>query len=388
MSHADAAGKVRWIAQGLIDVAANSTALFSPFLDPSRLVVTVNQYLGLPLSTPLSCATQLSLIGGSNGLGSMGPARRSWARVAILWDAGMTETNSGLLAFASALDFRGVPDAPGLASPAFQFTSAGYGFDLLAMTVSTSPSSWLLSANPPPSQANISASSLAMLDRLNSFAVAASTQRSSALVHTWSELGLDPTLLPPFVNAVASAEVVLTSPFLPLACSAGLSNAQLIATNAVEVNAFTLPPVTPSTSLDPACTSTRPLYGVSNLFDLASPFTSNDPRSNLPQQRVVLPTSERVRLTWHAGELLSGALAGGPVPTPSSPSLPDRFGTANALHHVVLAYLNLMPPALARQVVQFVLSDPVVPLLNSTLYHLSQGLLLIPTLEVNLWGGL
>ena len=183
------------------------------------------------------------------------------------------------------------------------------------------------------------------------------------------------------------------------------SAGQAAAINSVEVTAFGLEAVSSSAVLDTVCLVSslhpssraetdsqlqdRPLYGVLNFLNLRLPFADSDTRPT-PRQGIVLVKDNKARMTLHAGELLVGSLAG-PFATPSTPSLPDRFGTFERLDHVLLDFLRLLSPELAQELVAFVLGQPpipVPPLPSSALYQASNGLASLPIIEVALWGGL
>lgn len=120
---------------------------------------------------------------------------------------------------------------------------------------------------------------------------------------------------------------------------------------------------------------------------LRLPFLDSDPRIHLPKQALVLNEDTKSRVSLHAGELLVGACSGPPT-SPSSSSLPDHFGTFTHVEGVILDYLNLIPASLAKELVAFVLSQPTTPPLpSSALYQLSDKLLSLPLLEIQIWGG-
>ena len=392
IAHYDSFGGSQQIAQGLLDVARNATALFSPFLDPTRLSAIIQRYSILP-TTPGNCTAQLSLIGPLDNLPlDRFPRRRAWTQAALLWNIAMTESSSsGLLAFASSLNFSALSDSPSPSDPIMRTTNAGYVFDFSALSVAVLPSS-----TPPLSPAaSLTPTTFVTLQRITTNAVAGSTQRGDALSHYWSELDLPLTSLPLFLAAVQRAPIVIPldwdkvgnlssiTPFPPAtACIDSLTPSQLQTINTLESNAFQLPPTTAQTN----CSLDHPTYGIVNLLHLRLPFSDSDTRRSLPKQGIVLSNSIKNRCSFHAGEL--GLDIYGASTTPSSPSLPDRFGVVDHLQHVVLAYLTLLDRSLAKLLVEFILqpgSKP--PDSSSALYQASKQLALVPVMSVQVWGG-
>jgi hypothetical protein len=130
----------------------------------------------------------------------------------------------------------------------------------------------------------------------------------------------------------------------------------------------------------------RPLYGVLNILSLRLPFPPSSPHSS---QGVIVSAINKDRMTVHAGETLVARSNLLDPTTPSSPILPERYGTLERFDHVVFEYLRLMTPALARAIIAFVLAgDPTPPSSTSDVYLLSQGFNTLPMIEVQLWGGL
>lgn len=388
VAHVDSFGGTQQIARGLFDVARNATALFSPYLDPTRLSTVVQRYSTLPTTTG-NCTAQLSLVGPLDNLPlDRFPRRRAWTQAAVLWNIAMTESSApGLLAFASSLNFSSLPDSPAPPDPTMQITSFGYRLDFSALSLSI-PSSLTTAGSLSPSAREA-------LDRINTNAVAASTQRGNALAHQWTELDLPLTSLPPFLSAIQRAPIVIPLDwnkvanlsngvsFPPAAaCTDSLTLSQTQSVNALETNAFGLAPLRSSTQ---NCSVDRPTYGILNLLYLRLPYADSDTRRNLPKQGIVLAESVKSRCSFHAGELLD---IYGAATSPSSPSLPDRFGTSDNLQHVVLAYLALLDRSLAKLLVEFVLQSGSTPLEStSTLYTMSKQLALLPVMSVQVWGG-
>lgn len=97
-------------------------------------------------------------------------------------------------------------------------------------------------------------------------------------------------------------------------------------------------------------------------------------------------------MTIHAGELLLGASSGVSTSSPSQTSFPDHFASYQDIESVLFEYLNLLTPTVANNLVNFVLSQSTTnslpPTINSQLYLNSNKLLLIPILEISLFGGL
>lgn len=133
----------------------------------------------------------------------------------------------------------------------------------------------------------------------------------------------------------------------------------------------------------------RPLYGLLNILSLRLPFP---PSSPLSTQGLIVSSINKDRMTLHAGETLVARSDLVDPTTPSSPILPERYGTLERFDHVILEYLRLMTPALARAIISFVLdqspSNPTPPTTTSEVYLLSQGFSILPMMEVQIWGGL
>ncbi|GAA5987405.1 hypothetical protein JCM11641_002278 [Rhodosporidiobolus odoratus] len=422
------------LAHGLREVAETATGLWAPEVNLTRLSTVFERHILPPSSSSASatptCASQLSLLALPSLSIRTYPTRLSWTQAALLHTLSLTESNNSLTSlrtFASGLSFISYGDEPATKPNSnYQAIVGGFTWDLAVMTRGVQDlggSGWeKMSGASAGARAVAEAvgEPKAALEKVTSYAVASNKQRGDALKHYWDDtLDLSTEQLDGFRAAVVGVEVVVpfdatatgvTDAFeaakasgnaLPLAsgCQGGLSQAVLDRVNAVE-GAFGLSQVATSAAGHASCT-TRPIYGQLNLLNLRLPFPSSDDRASLPQQALVLRSSDSLtpRLTLHAGELLSSgssALASSSSPLPSSsPATIERFGllstttTSPIIDHVLLDYLNLLTPSTAILLVDYLLSSPTNPPDSSSeLYKSTTGLTGVPTMEVQLWGGL
>jgi len=172
-----------------------------------------------------------------------------------------------------------------------------------------------------------------------------------------------------------------TAPFPPpLSCYPGLTQSQSQLITTLETSVFGLSPPTTQANFNDSCFADRPIYGVLNILHLRLPFQDSQTG---PKQAVILSRAASSRVVVYNGEVLSG------LPTSDTSSIPTtdplQFGTLDNINHVLLNFFEAIPDInVATQLVDYVLSYPVIPPSNSTL--LGQSLNTIPTLEVAVFG--
>jgi hypothetical protein len=215
-------------------------------------------------------------------------------------------------------------------------------------------------------------------------------------------LGQDPSHFLTFVSLLISSPVLIpfdaigragntstftlltnssTAPFPPpLSCYPGLSQSQLQLISTLETSVFGLSPPTTQANFNDSCFPDRPIYGILNILHLRLPFQDSQFG---PKQAAILSRDAFSRVVVYNGEVLSG------FPTSNTSSIPTtdprQFGTLDHINHVLLGFFQAIPDVnLATQLVDYVLSDPVVPPSNDTL--LGKSLSTIPTLEVAVFG--
>ncbi|KAJ7492526.1 hypothetical protein FB451DRAFT_1388905 [Mycena latifolia] len=274
--------------------------------------------------------------------------------------------------------------------------ASGYQFNFAAQTLSVPPVSFLTDGAPTSTQAT-EVSSTVPLDRMYSFAAAASAQYQGLLQSYWVT-NLQRTLdkLPLFMASLRSAPILI--PFdvetgsvrslltssesfpPPIACYPGLTASQLQQINALE-SVFGLSQVTSSpTQFNTTCFPTRPVYGVLDILRLRLPFA--DSRSNVARQAIALRSDVGPRAVIYSGEVLS-AFPGSPNISSQGISLdPSTYGTLGHFNHVVLEFLSSMPSFVASAVVDFVLSNSTSPPPTSSILSTTP----IPLLEVAVFG--
>jgi len=325
------------------------------------------------------------------------PNRTEWAQSALLWDL-QSLNNSGLQDFVvhGALTVDGPVNVTN--SSSFSTISSGYQFDFAAQSI-TIPSVSFLTDGAPTSAQAAEVATTAPLDRMYSFAAAASTQYFGQLQAFWvTNLQRTPDKLPLFLASLRSAPILI--PFdietgsvrsllttsanfpVPISCYPGLTAAQLQQISALE-SVFGLSPLTAAaTQFDTTCFPTRPVYGVLDVLRLRLPFA--DSRTNVARQAVALQPAVGPRAVIYSGEVLS-AFPGTPNISSSGVSLdPNTYGTLDHFNHVIMQWLSGMPAFIASAVVDFVLSNSTVPPSSSS--PLSSTT--IPALEVAVFGTL
>lgn len=258
------------IAQGVLDLASTANDMFTPQLALDRLPHVMATYLSFPPADGQSCRAQLARFDLPSLPAATFPKRRAWTQAAVLWSEAISESNTTLRRFASAVDFTAFGDEPStLPNSNFQLIAAGYTFDLAQMTSYPPAVSWASRAQASATQQEIVSSVVSSaLDRLSAYAVAGSRARSTALLHRWQELGLAADDLDTFRAAWRNAAVLLPfdalgtlpsgvsvsqraqelsdSSSFPLGpgCLDGLGADQVDAVNTVEADVFGLPPIT------------------------------------------------------------------------------------------------------------------------------------------------
>ncbi|GAA5986558.1 hypothetical protein JCM10908_003798 [Rhodotorula pacifica] len=399
---------VNGLAQGMVDTAARASELWEPPINTTRLATSLSRYFLPPNDADTtSCAAQLAAVSLSDTSFSTYPNHINWIEAALLYTFAQTESNSTLAQFrlfASRLDFRPFGDEPASKPNSnYAILSAGYTWDLAVMQRSVQPLSWNDTVGASASSVTVDATSTRALDLITSNAVAASRQRSTALMHYWNDtLGLAPSQLDAFRAAVQNAEVLVpfdasgisaasyadTASLPPrFACSSAMGPVARERLTGLEAGVFGFPMVGNATS---DC-ATRPLYGIVNLLNLRLPFASSDTRTSLPQQALVIsPSSSLIaRTSVHAGEILAAGPLAPPPTMPSAPTTIERFGLvapsiAPALDHVLLDYLILLSVPVAQALVAYLLSSPspTAPLPSSSIL-VQQPL---PIIEAQMWG--
>lgn len=123
----------------------------------------------------------------------------------------------------------------------------------------------------------------------------------------------------------------------------------------------------------------RPIYGELNLMNLRLPSNA--------QQAIRLSDDAKARCTLRVGATLSRFLDG-PLSEIQQVSA-DQFGTFNNLDHLLLGYLNQLPPDHVRSLVSTIVTIQRSPSTTGNLpTDLADVLDSLPSIEVQLWGGL
>jgi hypothetical protein len=354
----------------------------------------------LGTTTAPNCAAQSVLVdvGASVALTNF-PNRTTWAQAALLYDL-QSLNNTGLQSFVVNAPWTLLTvDGPANVSNPSLFTAESYGYqyNFASQTIAVPPVSFATDGAPTQAEAAEVADTVP-LDRMYSFAAAASTQYLELLQAYWvTDLQLTPSTLPQFVAALSTAPILI--PFdvetgtvrtemnsstdfpLPIACYPGLSASQLQQINALE-SVFGLSPTTSSPSaFDSTCFPTRPVYGVLDVQRNRLPFA--DSRTGVARQAIALKQAVAPRAVVYSGEVVS-AFPGTPLTTGPVSLNPNTYGTLGHFNHVVLQYLSSMPTGVGRALVEFVLSNSTVPPDASSLLYSTP----IPALEVAIFGTL
>ncbi|CAK5280565.1 unnamed protein product [Mycena citricolor] len=308
--------------------------------------------------------------------------RTSWAQAALLWDL-QSLNNTGLRDFVlgapwDTLSSDGIVDS----SPSqFSTVSNGYQFDFAKQSLTAPPVAFASNSSASSGQV-AEVSDTRPLDRMYSFAAAASKQYEGLLRAYWvTNLQRPATTLPQFVAAFKALAIshgqlskfptshcVLSRPIRPAAGQCEHAG-----------NSIWTAPATSAPSFDSSCFSTRPVYGVLDVLRLRLPFA--DSRINVSRQAVALQPDVAPRAVVYSGEALSAF--------PGTPNIggagilqdPNQYGTLDAMNHVILQYLSSMPPLVARAVADFVLSNSDSPPTSPVLANAA-----IPAVEVAVFG--
>ncbi len=341
------------LAQSLVSLIPFVNDQFDSKITPATVVNALSSSGVSALSS--DCAAQARVVDVSPALDSqIVPNRTEWAQAALLWSFVLSQNASSvgnLRDFISKTHWSGLPrDGPvtGFSSK-FSMTELGFIFDFAAQTISEPSVSFVTDGQPSSAQlAEVGSTALAALDRMYSFAsgtyspkksesddgvdlcprTASSTLRTTAMTNYWQNvLGQDPSTFRTFASLLISSPILI--PFV---------------------------------------------------VHLRLPFKDSQTG---PKQAVILSRAASSRVVVYNGEVLSG------LPTSDTSSIPTtdplQFGTLDNINHVLLNFFEAIPDInVATQLVDYVLSYPVIPPSNNTL--LGQSLNTIPTLEVAVFG--
>lgn len=424
-------GQCDALAQNVIDLIPTLNNFLNTNYTPNSLAAAVWEVQGAPPSN--QCNHQALLVDVAPALDSTkAPNRTEWAQSAILWNLVQSQNMTALLdmqKFISKAPWSELAQADGpVSNPSsrFSLSESGFIFDFAAQSVIQPTVSFVNNGQPSSAQiSQVGSAALAALDRMYSFAlgknqetlvniyvcssisIASSTQRQQALSKYWqSILGQRPEDLAHFMTAISTSSILV--PFdataslgtnvsslltnstsslfpVPLACYPGLSSTEIQEVDSLETTVFGLASVAAASQFDASCFPEHPIYGVLDVLQLRLPFI--DSRTGVAKQAAVLKRDAAPRAIVYSGEILS-ALPGTPQAQNTSRSQyldPYQFGTLNNLNHVILEFLSSIPDInVANALVDFILTSPTVPPLNTT--DLYQSISSIPTLEVAVFG--
>lgn len=248
-------------------------------------------------------------------------ARRRWTHAVLLWDAAISEdfTDTTLSTFQAGLSYWQWQDSPSFeAQAAFQIQIHGYSIDFAYQKVFVPPKGLSEIGVSQASIARLGNTSTSALQRMGAFALAASTQRSSALSSLFLRMGFQaeqlrtfranilasPVYFPFDLNARLGSQSAISAAFrskdggtsfpIPAACISGLSTTQLAEVNRVEADIFGLPAATALSEVSTNCTE-RPIYGFLNVLNLRLPFSDG----GRPHQAIVMADEVRENVTMH-----------------------------------------------------------------------------------------
>ncbi|GAA5977614.1 hypothetical protein JCM5350_002294 [Sporobolomyces pararoseus] len=401
------------IARAFLDLANVSSTIWNPPIDPARLAYTLNHYVSpSPFSSSTgsssSCSSQLSLL-AIPSLSSF-PNHLQFSRLALVHTLALTESNSTafrLYNFICSLNFK--TDEPSSSPNSnYQIISGGFTWDFSTMKRTVQNLKWKDLVKPREEEFDRleARNSIEVLDRISRFAVAENSQRSIALMNFWKDsLGRKEEELDSFRTVVRNSEKLI--PFDQdvrtirglvgarndsldiiegIGCRGDLSDEVQEKVNEVENKVFDLG----ETASIKSC-SARPIYGVLNLFHLSTPFPPSllSTRPTLPQNYLVLAQNVSNRISLHAGETFSAGPSALPPPSSlSSPVSIERSGLVNQLDHVLMDYLDLLEIETANLVIDFLLSNSILPPSNSSaLVSKTIALANLPIFEIQIWGG-
>lgn len=394
--------------------------------------MNATRFAALLATDPTSCSGQTRFIETPNLDPSQYKSRRRWIQAALLWDIAISEDfdHRTLSDFQSGLSYWQWQDSPSFqAQPTFQTTVHGYTFDFAFQKVVVPPKALAdLGINSDAARRldNITAQAL---QHVGAFAVAASTQRTTALEALFKRLQYSSDQLSSFISGIQAAPIVV--PFdvsasigsqamlslaeaqadngrgfpMPSSCMPGLQGQNLDSLNAVESTIFGLEEAITLNSIRMDCLN-RPLYGFLNVFNLRTAFlqperpgqavviASQVSRQDLDLLLYVGPAltthvqSGKSRVTVTAGSLLTPLVYGGSVNTSRTTSA--SFGSLNQMQNVLFDWLSGLPDeSVLKALIDYILSGSRAPPdPDSELYTRSNFLQAIPDIEAQLWGGM
>ncbi|KAJ7103425.1 hypothetical protein B0H15DRAFT_812188 [Mycena belliarum] len=385
------------LAQNLVNLVPTMNRLFSTDFSTHDVYLWIWTAQGTVSAK--NCAAQATLVdvGAAVALTNFSN-RTQWAQSALLWDL-QSLNNTALRDFVVNAPWKLLTvDGPADVANASQFTAvaSGYQYNFAAQTITAPPVSFLTDGTPTSTEA-AEVSSAVPLDRMYSFAAAASVQYQGLLQSYWVT-NLQRTLdkLPLFLASLRSAPILIpfdvetgtvrsllassTSFPPPIACYPNLVASQLQQINALESVFGLSPTASSSTQFSTSCFPSRPVYGVLDILRLRLPFA--DSRTKVARQAVALKADVGPRAVIYSGEILS-AFPGTPnISTQGPSSDPNTYGTLGHFNHVVLRYLSSMPTLVASAVVDFVLSNSTSPPSASSILSTTT----LPILEVAVFG--
>jgi hypothetical protein len=300
------------LAKSILSAASYASTLFAPPINTTRLAAS----LATSQTGEGACYSQLSMLETPNLDPSQYKARRRWTQAVFIWDAATSEEFSSrvLYDFQAGLSYWQWQDSPSFrAQTSFQIEIHGYSVDFAYQKVFVKPKSLYDFGISQMDAGRLSNVSSSALQRVGAFAVAASTQRSSAISLLFEELGYTAEQLATFRSNVFGSPVYF--PFdvgrslgsqstmavalqhkqngasfpVPTACVPGLSAEQLTQLNRVEADIFGLPAASTASEVQADCTD-RPVYGVLNTLNLRLPILDGQ----RPLQAAVVTNQVRV----------------------------------------------------------------------------------------------
>ena len=284
------------LAKSVASAASYSNTLFTPLINTTRLASSLQAYS----QAGADCIKQAQLLDLPNVDAGRYRSRQKWTQAVVLWDMASSEDfdNTFLRDFQSKLDYWRWQDKASFdAQSTFQALSHGYTIDFAFQKI-FAPQKSLADAGIATAQmGRLDDNSTAAFQRVLAYASAASTQRSTALGHLFSELGYTSEQLATFISNVKAApaffpfdatgqmggrntlEVAVqaqangqTFP-RPLSCVESFSGATLDAVNRVENGIFGLAPIVAEAPAN--CSETvRPVYGFLNILNLRAPTSA------------------------------------------------------------------------------------------------------------------
>ncbi|KIK71106.1 hypothetical protein GYMLUDRAFT_66319 [Collybiopsis luxurians FD-317 M1] len=394
------------LAQSIISLTPTMNQHFSTNYTIPSVYTAI--WLAAGSSTGSNCASQAILIDTPGLSAQSTPNRTSWARSALLWDLVQSQNVSAiqsLQSFTKSAPWSSLnnSDGPISGQSSFSTNTSGFTFDFAAQIISQPAVSFAENGQPLNEQISRAGNTAtAALNRMYSYAVASSTQRSNALQLYWTNvLGQKSSDLLNFQSVVKSSAILLpfdatyngvasqlsnsTQMFpIPISCYPGLNASQIQQIDDIEQTVFGLSAVSPASSFNSSCYPDRPLYGVLDVLRLRLPFI--DSRTGVATQAVSLQNDVYPRAIVRCGEVL------GALPLSSNASSftaatinPRSYGTLNNFDSVLLDYLSAIPVDVAVALASFLLSSTngLPPSNTSTL---ASSIASIPSIEVTIFG--